>query len=119
MNNCAEGARGPDDQQLLDVASILAAGILRLRDRQSLPVPISPDNNQGHARHSLRLRTGDSKRVEHRAAPDNEKADNSAGNALAARCHVLVDTAVMAGGSNNHAHVPGGMQVFSLLVIQE
>ena len=38
MTNCAETARGPDEQRLVDVASILAAGILRLRDRQSLPV---------------------------------------------------------------------------------
>jgi hypothetical protein len=38
MTNCDETARGPD-QQLVDVASILAAGILRLRERQSLPVP--------------------------------------------------------------------------------
>ena len=38
MTNSAEAARGPDDQQLVDVASILAAGVLRLRERQSLPV---------------------------------------------------------------------------------
>lgn len=38
MTNCAEAARGPDEQRLIDVASILAAGILRLRERQSLPV---------------------------------------------------------------------------------
>jgi hypothetical protein len=38
MTNCAETARTPDDQRLVEVASILAAGILRLRDRQSLPV---------------------------------------------------------------------------------
>lgn len=37
MTNCAEAARGPDEQRLVDIASILAAGILRLRDRQSLP----------------------------------------------------------------------------------
>lgn len=37
MTNCAETARRPDEQRLVDVASILAAGILRLRDRQSLP----------------------------------------------------------------------------------
>jgi hypothetical protein len=39
MTNCAEAARGPDEQRLVDIASILAAGILRLRERQSLPVP--------------------------------------------------------------------------------
>jgi hypothetical protein len=38
MTNCAETARTPDEQRLVDVASILAAGILRLRGRQSLPV---------------------------------------------------------------------------------
>jgi hypothetical protein len=38
MTNCAEAARTPEEQRLVDVASILAAGILRLRDRQSLPL---------------------------------------------------------------------------------
>ncbi len=38
MTNCAETARSPEEQRLVDVASILASGILRLRDRQSLPV---------------------------------------------------------------------------------
>jgi hypothetical protein len=37
MTNCAETARTPNAQRLVDIASILAAGILRLRDRQSLP----------------------------------------------------------------------------------
>ena len=37
MTNCAETARIPNEQQLVDVASILAAGILRLRERDSLP----------------------------------------------------------------------------------
>ena len=36
MTNCPEPARTPDEQQLVDVAAILAAGILRLRERQSL-----------------------------------------------------------------------------------
>ncbi len=39
MTNCAEAARTPDEQRLVEVALILAAGILRLRDRQSLPDP--------------------------------------------------------------------------------
>ena len=39
MTNCAETARTPDEQQLVDIASILAAGILRFRELQSLPVP--------------------------------------------------------------------------------
>jgi hypothetical protein len=38
MTNCADIARRPDEQRLVEVASILAAGILRLRDRLSLPV---------------------------------------------------------------------------------
>ncbi len=38
MTNCAETARTPDEQRVVDVASTLAAGILRLRDRQSLPM---------------------------------------------------------------------------------
>ena len=38
MTNCAELARTPDEQQLVDVASILVAGILRLRERDSLHV---------------------------------------------------------------------------------
>ena len=37
MTNCAVTARTPHEQQLVDVASILAAGILRLRERDSLP----------------------------------------------------------------------------------
>jgi hypothetical protein len=36
MTNCAEAARTPEEQRLIDIASILAAGILRLRERQSL-----------------------------------------------------------------------------------
>jgi hypothetical protein len=38
MTNCVGTARTPDEQRLVDDASILAAGVLRLRDRQSLPV---------------------------------------------------------------------------------
>ncbi len=38
MTHCADAARRPDEQRLDDVASILAAGILRLRERQSLPI---------------------------------------------------------------------------------
>jgi hypothetical protein len=38
MTYCADTARRPDEQRLVDIASILAAGILRLRERQSLPV---------------------------------------------------------------------------------
>jgi hypothetical protein len=37
MTNCAQPARAPDEQQLVDVAAILATGILRLRERDSLP----------------------------------------------------------------------------------
>jgi hypothetical protein len=38
MTTCVETTRSPDDHRLTDVATILAAGILRLRERQSLPV---------------------------------------------------------------------------------
>ena len=44
MTNCAEAARPPEEQQLIDIASILAAGILRLRERQSLPWLDEPKN---------------------------------------------------------------------------
>ena len=44
MTNCDETARRFDEQRLVDVASILAAGILRLRERQSLPVPANDAN---------------------------------------------------------------------------
>jgi len=37
MTNCAETSRTPSEQQLVDVASIPVAGILRLRKRDSLP----------------------------------------------------------------------------------
>ena len=37
MTNCAETARTHYEQRLNEIASILAAGILRLRERQSLP----------------------------------------------------------------------------------
>ncbi len=37
MTNCAQPARTPHEQQLVDVAAILAAGIIRLRERDSLP----------------------------------------------------------------------------------
>ncbi len=44
MTNCADTARTPGEQRLTDTASILAAGILRLRERQSLPLPKQPKN---------------------------------------------------------------------------
>jgi hypothetical protein len=44
MTHCADTARRPDEQRLVDVASILAAGILRLRERQSLPIPANDAN---------------------------------------------------------------------------
>lgn len=43
MTNCADTARRPDEQRLVDVASILAAGILRLRG-QSLPISANDAN---------------------------------------------------------------------------
>ena len=47
MTNCAE-TRGPNEQRLVDIASILAAGILRLRKRQSLPISAN-DANPGES----------------------------------------------------------------------
>lgn len=38
MTNCVDAARTPDEQRLVDIAAILAAGVVRLQDRQSLPV---------------------------------------------------------------------------------
>jgi hypothetical protein len=55
MTNCAETAYTPHEQKLVDVAAILAADILRLRERQSLSRQI---NGQ-----SLRRRTPSSMRV--------------------------------------------------------
>ena len=44
MTNSAETARTPREQQLVDLAAILAAGILRLRERDSLPESIQAGN---------------------------------------------------------------------------
>ena len=44
MTNCDETARTPDEQQLVDIAAILAAGILRLRERDSLPQSQQAEN---------------------------------------------------------------------------
>jgi hypothetical protein len=37
MTHCGDTARTPQDTQLVDIATILAAGILRLQQRNSLP----------------------------------------------------------------------------------
>jgi hypothetical protein len=55
MTNCAEPARTPDEQRLVDIASILAAGILRLRERQSLPVPNQVKNSRDSSPDRLEL----------------------------------------------------------------
>lgn len=55
MSNCADIARRPDEQRLVNVASILAAGILRLRDRQSLPVAKQANNSGDLAAQRLEL----------------------------------------------------------------
>ena len=55
MTNCAETARTPHEQQLVDVASILAAGILRLRERDSLPESKHPGNPAESAEDRLEL----------------------------------------------------------------
>ena len=55
MTNCDETARTPDEQQLVDVASILAAGILRLRERDSLPESKPAENPAKSAADRLEL----------------------------------------------------------------
>jgi len=55
MTNCAEAARTPEEQRLVDVASILAAGILRLRERQSLPMAKQAKNPGDSASQRLEL----------------------------------------------------------------
>jgi hypothetical protein len=47
MTNGAEPARTPAEQQLVDIASILASGILRLRDRQAQFSVMSRTNEAG------------------------------------------------------------------------
>ncbi|MFN7893387.1 MAG: hypothetical protein ACK6A8_06095 [Planctomycetota bacterium] len=47
MTNCDETAHTPHEQQLVDVASILAAGILRLRERAMLFSALSRTNEAG------------------------------------------------------------------------
>ncbi|MEY4565909.1 MAG: hypothetical protein RLY14_879 [Planctomycetota bacterium] len=52
MTNCTETARTPDEQQLVDVASILDAGILRLRERQAQFSVMSWTNVAGFDSHA-------------------------------------------------------------------
>jgi hypothetical protein len=37
MSNCADGTRPATDEHLREAAAILAAGVLRLRERAALP----------------------------------------------------------------------------------
>lgn len=55
MTYCADTARRPDEQRLVDIASILAAGILRLRERQSLPVTANDANPTDSSQERLEL----------------------------------------------------------------
>jgi predicted secreted protein len=55
MTNCADTARRPDEQRLVDIASILAEGILRLRERQSLPVTANDANPTDYSQERLEL----------------------------------------------------------------
>lgn len=55
MTYCADTARRPDEQRLVDIASILAAGILRLRERQSLPVTANDANPTDYSQERLEL----------------------------------------------------------------
>lgn len=47
MTNCAETAHTPNEQQLVDAAAILAAGILRLRERPAQFSVMSRTNEAG------------------------------------------------------------------------
>jgi hypothetical protein len=55
MTKCADTAYRPDEQRPVDVASILAAGILRLRERQSLPVTANDANPTDSSQERLEL----------------------------------------------------------------
>jgi hypothetical protein len=55
MTNCADNVRRPDEQRLVDVASILAAGILRLRERHSLPTGDTAGNPGNSSSQRLEL----------------------------------------------------------------
>ena len=55
MTNCVETARTPNEQRLVDIASILAAGILRLQDRQSLPSGDKTGDRGDSSPHRLEL----------------------------------------------------------------
>ena len=37
LTNCANSTRQPDEQRLVEIASILATAVLRLRHRESVP----------------------------------------------------------------------------------
>jgi hypothetical protein len=65
MTNCAELARTPDERQLVDIASILAAGILRLRERDSLPESKQAENPAKSAADRLELSTENELTVVH------------------------------------------------------
>ena len=65
MTNCAQPARTPHEQQLVDVAAILAAGILRLRERDSLPESKPAENPAKSAADRLELSTENELTVVH------------------------------------------------------
>lgn len=66
MSDCADAARLPPDERLREMASILAAGVLRLRQRAALPAEndlekparIPPDGLEVPAETRLSVRVG-------------------------------------------------------------
>ena len=66
MSDCADAARLSHDDRLREMASILAAGVLRLRQRAALPaendlekpVRLSPDGLEVPAETRLSVRVG-------------------------------------------------------------
>ena len=65
MTNCDETAHTLDVRQLVDIASILAAGILRLRERDSLPESKQAENPAKSAADRLELSTENELTVVH------------------------------------------------------
>lgn len=58
MSDCAESARLTPDERLREVASILAAGVLRLRQRAALPTDDFQKKPSGLVADGLEVRDG-------------------------------------------------------------
>jgi hypothetical protein len=55
MSNSAQAAQVTDERRLTEIANIFAAGILRLRERQSLPSSCDRPNSTESSGHRLEL----------------------------------------------------------------